>query len=244
MEPTTSTSIGCARLGSDDAGAGGYARAGRCGAGGQGPFYVGISDAPAWYIAQANTLAELKGWTSFVGLQTQYSLVERTCERELLPMAEALDIGVTAWESLGAGVLTGKYNPTAVQQASTGARLTRSEWGPQFLSERNLRIAEEVARIAKEIDRSPSQVAIAWVRQQRRVMIPILGATKVSQIQDNLGCLDFELSKNQLTRLDEMSRIELGFPHDFLEQGKQYIYGETFPLIDNHRRRSETRAFA
>jgi len=73
-------------------------------------LYVGISDPPAWWIAQANTLAELRGWTQFVGLQIEYSLIERTVERELIPMAKALNLGVLAWSLLASGVLTGKYH--------------------------------------------------------------------------------------------------------------------------------------
>jgi len=193
-------------------------------------LYIGISDTPAWVIAQANTLAELRGWSRFIGLQLQYSLIERNIEREHLPMARALDLAITAWGPLGRGILTGKYN----QDASAEGRAKL--WGP--IPERNLAIAEEVIKIANEVEHTPSQVALNWVRQQPGVMIPIIGARTVAQFQDNLGCLEFTLTEAQLTRLDEMSRMALGFPYDFLasEGVRDLIYGGTFSQIDNHRR--------
>ena len=108
-----------------------------------------------------------------------------------------------------------------------------------FVNERNLSIATEVQTIAKEINKTPSQIALNWVRQQQqknRVIIPIIGARTEAQIKDNLGCLDFELTSDQLKRLDEKSKIQLGFPHDFMsEAAKIFLYGNTFSLIDNHR---------
>jgi aryl-alcohol dehydrogenase-like predicted oxidoreductase len=203
-------------------------------------LHVGISDTPAWIVSRANTLAALKGWSPFVGLQIEYSLVQRAPERDLLPMAETLDIAVTPWGALGGGVLTGKYNREgggATRPAET--RFAEGEWGAAYLTERNLRIAAEVGKLAREMDRSPSQIALSWVRQQERgVMVPILGARKLSQLHDNLGSLDLVLSPEQLSRLDEVSRIELGFPHDFAKQPfiQQLIFGETHALIDHHRR--------
>jgi aryl-alcohol dehydrogenase-like predicted oxidoreductase len=202
-------------------------------------LYVGISDPPAWYAARANTLAELKGWTPFVGLQIRYSLLERTPERELLPMAESMDIAVTPWGLLGSGVLTGKYGGTGGGEHPKDGRISVTEEAESHLTERNLHIADEVMRIAKQVDKTPSQVAINWVRQQPRgVIIPILGAKKLSQLRDNLACLESELGEEHLQRLDEVSRVELGFPLDFLDDVRQYVYGETLPSIDNHRRRS------
>ena len=200
-------------------------------------LYIGISDAPAWIVSRANTLAELRGWSPFVGLQIQYSLIERTPERDLLPMARALDIAVTAWGPLGGGLLTGKYNPDADKSVSADARYTVSPWGQELMGERNLNIAAAVVELAEEIGRTPAQVAINWVRQQRRgVIIPILGARTPSQLQDNLAALDFKLSDEQLQRLDAASAIAPGFPHDFLmrEGVRQVIYGNTLPSIDNH----------
>lgn len=198
-------------------------------------LYVGISDTPAWVVSRANMLAEMRGWSAFVGLQIPYSLVERTPERELLPMAEALDITVTAWGTLGGGALTGKYKTGAPRPKD--ARFAEGPWGDHYLTERNLRIAGEVTNIAREADRTPSQVAIAWVRQQQRgVIIPILGARKLSQLQDNLASLQLTLDESQLQRLDEASRVDLGFPQDFLVQVRGIVHGNSYARIDNHRR--------
>ena len=201
-------------------------------------LYVGISDAPAWFISQANTLAELRGWSPFVGIQVMYSLIERTPERELLPMAKALDIGVTAWSPLGGGILSGKYN----RQSEHEAKRYRDDnpMSAIFVNKKNLSIADEVQTIAKETGRTPSQVALNWIRQQkdRGVIILIIGARTEAQIKDNLGCLDFGLNSNHMNRLDEISKIQLEFPHDFIESepGKLLAYGNKFLFIDNHRR--------
>ena len=136
-------------------------------------LYIGISNAPAWIVSQANTLANLIGWTEFTGLQIQYSLVERTPERELLPMASALDIGVTAWSPLGGGVLTGKYNKNNKEQERKQQQNTssNSRWRVQndlansFLNNRNMLIAQEVIKIANEMERAVAQVALNWVRR-------------------------------------------------------------------------------
>jgi aryl-alcohol dehydrogenase-like predicted oxidoreductase len=200
-------------------------------------LYVGISDAPAWAVARANMLAEWKGWTPFVGLQIPYSLIERTPERDLLPMAEALDLAVTPWGTLGGGVLTGKYKAGKDRPGETRFA-TAAQWGDALLTERNLRIADEVAAVAGETGHSASQVAIAWVRQrQRGATVPIIGVTKISQLRDNIGSLEVTLTQEQMQRLDEVSRIELGFPLDFLGGVREIVYGKTFPLIDDHRRR-------
>ncbi len=196
-------------------------------------LYVGISDAPAWMVARSNTMAELREWTQFVGLQIQYSLVERSVERELLPMARALDLAVTPWGVLGSGVLTGKYKKTA-EEKPDGNRAEEFD----MVNEKNLEIAGEVVKVAQEADVSPSQVALSWVRQQPGLIIPIIGARTVKQLQDNLGCLDVTLTGGQLERLDEVSRIEAGFPYDFLTSDfvKDLVFGGTYERIDDHRR--------
>lgn len=202
-------------------------------------LYVGISDTPAWIVSRANTMAELMGWSQFIGLQIEYSLVERTPERELLPMARSMDIGVTPWSPLGSGVLTGKYNKKK-RSAADGKRveairdMMSDDYANNIVSERNLEIAQEVVNIADDIGKTPAQVAINWVRQKPGVMIPILGARKLTQLKDNLGCLDFELTDKQMKKLDDVSNIELGFPHDFLssEEIRRITLGNTYSLID------------
>jgi aryl-alcohol dehydrogenase-like predicted oxidoreductase len=187
-------------------------------------LYVGVSDTPAWIVAQANTLAALRGWTPFVGLQVEYSLVARDVERELLPMARAFGLAVTPWSPLGGGVLSGKYNASR----SAGGRLANQA------DERTLSIAAGVAQVAEETGRSPAQVALAWLRSQSQAIIPIIGSRQVDQFRDNLGCLDVQLTDEQVRRLDILSRPSLGFPHDFLasEGVRRLIYGEIFDLID------------
>lgn len=236
-------------------------------------LYAGISDAPAWIVSQANTFANLKGLTEFSGLQIEYSLIERTSERELLPMANALDVGVTAWSPLGNGILTGKYNKNMKEQkqnnstssasASTSTLNTEITEGNEgssnnrldtlktmspdlvntLLTDKNIVITEEVIKIANEIGCNPAQVALNWIRQEQNVLpnrknkiIPIIGSRRESQIKDNLACLEFELSNEQLKRLNEISKIELGFPHDFLNSKmvNEIIYDST--IIHNHRR--------
>jgi aryl-alcohol dehydrogenase-like predicted oxidoreductase len=174
-------------------------------------LYIGISDSPAWIVSQANTLATLRGWTPFIGLQIEYSLKERTPERELLPMAKALNIGVTAWSPLGGGVLTGKYN----QPHPVDGRLSMTDQ-PFQIFDRDLKIAETVLEIAREIGKSPAQVALNWLRNRPNPIIPIIGARRLSQLQDNLACVDFNLTGEQLQRLDNISAISLGFPQELL----------------------------
>lgn len=194
-------------------------------------LYVGISDTPAWVVSQANTMAELRGWTPFTALQLRYSLIDRTAERDLLPMAREFDLAVTPWSVLAAGVLTGKYNranPPDKGRAKEGAATV----------ERNLEIAEVVIEVAEEIGCSPAQAAIAWARQQRGVIIPLIGANDVKQLEDNLGAVDVTLDDDQLRRLDEASATDPGFPHDMIGpagSAEPHIYGEYRKKLDIHR---------
>jgi aryl-alcohol dehydrogenase-like predicted oxidoreductase len=176
-------------------------------------LYAGVSDMPAWVVAKANTLAELRGWTPFVGLQVEYSLIERTPERELLPMAASLGLGVTAWSPLAGGVLTGK------QLAGDGAKDSRQNdpGMKQFMvsDARKEAIVREVVAVARACGHSPAQVALAWLRQRSTPVIPIIGARRLAQIQDNLASVAIQLEPSLIQRLDSISQIELGFPHDF-----------------------------
>jgi aryl-alcohol dehydrogenase-like predicted oxidoreductase len=182
-------------------------------------LYVGISDAPAWWIAQANTLAHLRGWSPFVGLQIEYSLIERTVERELIPMGKALNLGLTAWSPLANGVLTGKYHGHGSSEPSR----MNGDMMKQFLPEqqRTERIIPAVKTVSDEVGRSMAQVALAWLRYRPVAVI------KLSQLQDNLASLDLVLSAGQLKTLDESSRIELGFPHDLyaMDRVRSLVYG-------------------
>ncbi|MDJ0567996.1 MAG: aldo/keto reductase [Pleurocapsa sp. MO_192.B19] len=197
-------------------------------------LYIGISDTPAWVISRCNTLAELRGWTQFIGLQIEYSLIQRTPERELLPMAHTLDIGITAWSPLASGLLTGKYTNS---NGDGESRRLDDEMMEGFVdkSDRNLTIARTVDLIAEQTEYSTSQIALNWL--VRRGVIPIIGARKVSHIKDNLACIDIKLSDKQISELNKASQIELGFPHDFFESDmvRNLVYNGTFDKIDNHR---------
>jgi aryl-alcohol dehydrogenase-like predicted oxidoreductase len=188
-------------------------------------LYVGISDAPAWWVAQANTLAHLRGWSPFVGLQIEYSLIERTVERELLPMAKALNLGVTAWSPLAGGVLTGKYH---AQSSSEPGRMS-SDMMKDFMPEQQRadRVVAAVKTVANQLGRSMAQVALAWLRYRPVPVIPILGARKLLQLQDNLASFDLTLSAEQVKTLDEASQIDLGFPYNIYakEMARTIAYG-------------------
>ena len=194
-------------------------------------LYVGISDTPAWVVSRGVTMAELRGWSPFVALQIPYSLIERTVERELLPMARGLDLAVTAWSPLGDGLLSGRYGSERPQPEDTRvAGVTRHR-----LSERNLGIADTVNEIAAKRGATSAQVAIAWLlaQQQRAEIIPIVGVRTPAQLRDNLGALELDLDANELNQLNEVSAVERGFPYDF--GGFRLAYGSTLELIDNHR---------
>lgn len=189
-------------------------------------LYVGISDTPAWVVSQANAIAELRGWSRFVAYQGEYSLASRAPERDIMPMTNALEMAFTPWGILEGGEMTGKYNvPSDEPKRSTDT------------SPRIKTLAAELMSLAEEIGRTPSQIAINWVRQQPYLVIPILGARSEKHLRDNMGCLDFELSSDQIRRLSDTSPIELGFPHSFLgsDHVRGLIFGKTFSLIDNHR---------
>ncbi|HEY7489431.1 MAG TPA: aldo/keto reductase [Streptosporangiaceae bacterium] len=196
-------------------------------------LYVGISDTPAWVVSRANMLADLRGWTPFVGLQVPYSLVQREVERDLLPMAQTLGLSVAAWSPLAGGVLTGKFTRTPVTPSANpgpGPGATRVD--PATISERDLRIARELDAVADQLDATSSQVAIAWTRTARPWVHPILGARRPDQLTDNLTAADLRLPEDALHRLTEASEIELGFPHDFIASTRSFVYGpvgETAP---------------
>jgi len=190
-------------------------------------LYVGISDTPAWVVSHATAIAELRGWSRFVGLQVPYSLADRSVERDLLPMARHFDLAVTPWGLLEGGELTGKYNkPDSDPKRS-------SDTSPRIKT-----LADTVMKVAADLGRSPSQVAINWVRQQPGLMLPILGARTEKQINDNLGCLEFQLTPDQIKGLSDASPIDVGFPQSFLHSDHVHnlIFGETFGKIDNYRR--------
>jgi aryl-alcohol dehydrogenase-like predicted oxidoreductase len=174
-------------------------------------LYVGISDAPAWWIAQANTLAQLRGWSPFVGLQIEYSLIERTVERELVPMAKALNLGLTAWSPLARGILTGKYHGHGSFEQGRLNSDTMKDLMPE--QQRTDRLVTAVKAVSDQTDHSMAQVALAWLRYRPVPVIPIIGARKLSQLLDNLASFDLVLSAEQIKALEDASQIDPGFPY-------------------------------
>jgi aryl-alcohol dehydrogenase-like predicted oxidoreductase len=195
-------------------------------------LYVGFSDTPAWVVAQADTMAALRGWSRVVAYQAPYNLLSRDLEREAFPMARALDIAVTPWGLLSGGVLTGKY----LRQTDEPKRYQPRNDAP---APHVIRMVTEVGHIAEELGRTPTQVAVAWVRQQGSgaQIIPILGARTEAQIKDNLGALDLTLSAEHLARLEAASEFRRGFPMDFLfgDEVQRLVHGEFVGRLDNHR---------
>ncbi len=171
--------------------------------------YLGISDTPAWIVAQANTLAGFRGWSEFSGLQVEYSLLQRTPERDLIPMAQAFGMTVTPWAPLAGGVLTGKY-----LKGESGRISEKSD----RRSDRSNRIASKVVASAEKLGVTPAQIALRWTMQKEFSSIPIVGGRNVKQLRESLGALDVAIPDEIMNELDEVSRIDLGFPHDFLSK--------------------------
>ncbi|MFB4264184.1 aldo/keto reductase [Nonomuraea sp. GTA35] len=184
-------------------------------------LYVGISDTPAWQVSRMQAIADLRGWSPLIALQIEYSLIERTGERDLIPMGRELGLGVIPWSPLGSGVLTGKYTRADLShEISADPSGTRKNVAAAngSLTERSLGIAEVVKRVADELGATPSQVALAWTLLEPGVTAPIVGARTLAQLEDNLGALDVRFTGAQIATLAEASEVDLGFPHEFLRR--------------------------
>ncbi len=179
---------------------------------------IGISDTPAWIVAQANTLAGWRDWTAFAGLQVPYSLLQRDIERELLPMAEAFSMTVAAWSPLSGGILSGKF--TSEQGPEAGTRID-----PSSITEQQRQVATAVQSVADELGATPSQVAIAWTRARSPSIHPIVGARRLDQLLDNLGALDVVLPPSAIERLESDAGIDLGFPTTFIAETSTWVFG-------------------
>lgn len=185
-------------------------------------LYVGMSDIPAWQVSRMQAIAELRGWAPLIALEIPYNLIERTVERDLIPMAQTMGLGVICWSPLAGGVLTGKYGRADLQAATgpDGGAASRKQVaaGNGFLTARGLDIARVVKEIAAELGTTPSRVALAWTLLNPAVTAPIVGTRSLAQLNDNLGALDTRLDAGQQARLADVSAIELGFPHDALRR--------------------------
>ena len=187
-------------------------------------LHAGLSNFPAWRVSQAATLAAMRGWAPIAGIQVEHSLAERTPERELLPMAEALGLGAALWSPLGGGFLTGKYRMSDEGRLTKLGILIHTEKTP-----RETAILDAVLAVASEIGTTPTGVAIAWLLNQAaratNSLIPILGPRTLDQLNGTLGALDLKLSVEQVARLDAASAIPLGVPHEQIASSESRLTG-------------------
>ncbi|WP_158798275.1 aldo/keto reductase [Pedobacter sp. L105] len=197
--------------------------------------YAGFSNFPAWRIANASLLADLRGWSPIVGIQLEYNLIERTAERELLPMAEALGLGAAFWSPLAGGTLTGKYRAKEVdpntRRALANGLLVKNEKGL-----RETAIIDLLAAIAKDNDTKIINVALAWIRQKydqsSLSTVTIIGPRNLQQLNDNLLSLNLTLTIDEITRLNEVSQIVLGSPHEIIAASQLNMFGQASQLIE------------
>ena len=185
--------------------------------------YIGFSDTPAWKVSQAQTIAQLRGWAPLVALQIEYSLLERTVEGELIPMAREMGLGVTPWSPLKSGVLSGKYT----RENAASVKADRGERVTQNLGEKVYGIIDELIAIGKELGASPASVALAWVQGRPGVASTIIGARRLDQLDQNLAALALALTADQVVRLDKLSKPTLGFPMQFLNVASMFSQGGT-----------------
>lgn len=180
-------------------------------------LHVGISNAPAWVVAAANTLAVERGWTPFTAMQLHYNLVERSIERDFFELARAQDMAVTPWSPLAGGLLTGKFDREAPAAGRSGARLANSPMAARTLREANIVAAEGLSALAREIGCRPAQLALAWLMQRAdATVVPIIGARSRAQLDENLGCLRLRLGPAEIERLDALTAPVPDYPRSLL----------------------------
>ena len=185
--------------------------------------YIGFSDTPAWKCAEAQTVARFRGFSPLIALQIEYSLLQRTVEGDLIPMAREMGLGVTPWSPLKSGVLSGKYSREKHGTHTPG----RGTYATSALNEKTYDLLDEMTRVAKELDTTVSRVAIAWVNGQAGVASTIIGARTLEQLEDNLAAVDVRLSPGHLERLGALSKPTLNFPAEFLANGAAFFHGGT-----------------
>jgi aryl-alcohol dehydrogenase-like predicted oxidoreductase len=183
--------------------------------------YIGFSDTPAWKVAQAQMAAHFRGWSSLVALQIEYSLLERTVEGELIPMAQELGLGVTPWSPLKGGALSGKYT----RENAGKQKADRGAWTEQHLNEKTYALLDVLQRVAKECESTVPRVAISWVQHRPGVASTIIGARTMEQLENNLGALDVKLSPAHVKALDDASAPTLSFPMGFLSMAPMFMHG-------------------
>ncbi|OON61979.1 aldo/keto reductase [Massilia sp. KIM] len=197
--------------------------------------HVGLSDVPAWYASRAQALAEFRAYEPISALQLEYSLVERNIEHEFVELGTRHGMGIMAWSPLGAGLLSGKYRPSEGGQFGQGRLQTLSgSNNPAFakFNERNFSIVAELEQVAREVGRSMAQVAVNWVANRPGVATVLVGATRLEQLRDNLGALDFTLPPELAARLDAASAPQPAFPYSFFTNGMQAMIAGANPVGD------------
>jgi aryl-alcohol dehydrogenase-like predicted oxidoreductase len=184
--------------------------------------YYGFSDTPAWYVARAKTLADKEGKVPLVALQLEYSLVERNIEREHVPASQELGLGITPWSPLAGGFLSGKYRRDGDTGVGEG-RLDLVKDNPAFdpFHERNWQILDQLVNAARQIGKSPAQVALNWVATQPGITSTIIGATRTTQLDDNLRSIGFDIPADLRKRLDDVSALEPVHPYKFFNPEMQ-----------------------
>jgi aryl-alcohol dehydrogenase-like predicted oxidoreductase len=175
--------------------------------------YIAISDTPAWKIAQSQMISQFRGWSAFVGLQIEYSLLERTVEGELIPMAQDLGLGVMPWSPLRGGILSGKY--TRANKGETQSGRNSLEGGTE-LAENTYQIIDRLTEIAKEKETTPASIALAWVVSRPGVTSTLIGARTMDQLDQNLKSLSVDLSNDDIASLNQLSEPVLSFPMQFI----------------------------
>ncbi len=193
--------------------------------------YLGVSDTPAWKIAEANLTARFRGWSSFIGLQIEYSLLERSVEQELVPMALELGLGITPWSPLKSGLLSGKYR----RDNADTFKGDRSAFMGHLLNETTYTLVDELEAIAKAQDSTVARVALAWVVAQPGVGSTIIGARRLAQLEDNVKATEIKLTAEQLAKLDALTKPKFGFPQSMapmfpaIINGGTHVNGEQMP---------------
>jgi aryl-alcohol dehydrogenase-like predicted oxidoreductase len=183
--------------------------------------YVGFSDTPAWKVAQAQVTAQFRGWAPLIALQIEYSLLERTVEGDLIPMAQEMGLGVTPWSPLRSGVLSGKYSRDNMKAESKG----REAWVARNVNEHTFSVLDALNEVARKRDTTAARVALAWLRQRPGVTSTIIGARTMKQLNENLTALALELTPADIQVLDKASKPKLNFPADFLKNTVNATYG-------------------
>ncbi|CAG8781724.1 45572_t:CDS:10, partial [Gigaspora margarita] len=190
-------------------------------------LYVALSDAPAWVLSRANTMAELRGWSQFIGLQTRYNILNRSMECDIQTACAELDVGIVPWGCIAEGFLTGKYTRESAANLMTSDNMNSQRFNSvkrSAANEQNWKILDEITAIAAETKRSPAQVALNWISQKPGITSPLIGARTKDQLVDNLGALEFKLTPEQMARLDDISAPkEIPFPYSIYSNLEKYV---------------------